>query len=68
MMYFSLTVLSTVGYGDYSPVATHEMGLCVVIMLMGVAVFSWIMGEVSHVLSKGTYSKDKTVGLNLWHL
>lgn len=42
MMYFSLTVLSTVGYGDYHAVSTNEMILAIVIMLMGVAVFSWI--------------------------
>ena len=50
MMYFSLTVLSTVGYGDYYPVVPSEMLLCSFFMMMGVAVFSWIMGEVSKML------------------
>ena len=46
MMYFSLTILSTVGYGDYCPISASEMFVSVFIMLMGVAVFSWIMGEI----------------------
>jgi hypothetical protein len=52
MMYFSLTVLSTVGYGDYYPVVSSEMLLCSFFMMMGVAVFSWIMGEVSKMLTQ----------------
>jgi hypothetical protein len=53
MMYFSLTILSTVGYGDYFAISELEMILCVFIMLSGVAVFSWVMGEISNYLSKG---------------
>ena len=47
MMYYSLTILSTVGYGDYFPISPEEMILTVFIMLMGIAVFSWIMGEIT---------------------
>lgn len=46
MMYFSLTILSTVGYGDFFPISPNEMIFTAFIMLMGVAVFSWIMGEI----------------------
>lgn len=40
------------------------MMLAVLIMMMGVAVFSWIMGEVSMVLSKGKIIVNKRVDLN----
>ena len=69
MLYFSLTVLSTVGYGDYFPVVEHEMIMTVIIMLMGVAVFSWIMGEVKDVLEKvGQDAADRRRELAHWYL
>lgn len=71
MLYFSLTVLSTVGYGDFFPVVEHEMVMTVLIMLMGVAVFSWIMGEIKDVLSKqamGRLATDRRIELAQWHL
>lgn len=45
-MYFALTMLSTVGYGDYFPIHPLEQVLAVIIMLMGVAVFSWVRDEI----------------------
>jgi voltage-gated potassium channel Kch len=70
MMYFSLTILSTVGYGDYFPISPSEMLLTVIIMLMGVAVFSWIMGEFNVLLANGN-SQDNSMkqqDLNIWLL
>ena len=45
-IYFSLTVLSTVGYGDYYPISNTEMLTALVVMLGGVAFFSYIMGNL----------------------
>tara|TARA_B110000305_G_C19434483_1_gene638097 strand:- start:1117 stop:1947 length:831 start_codon:yes stop_codon:yes gene_type:complete len=45
-IYFSLTVLSTVGYGDYFPISNMEMLTALVVMLGGVAFFSYIMGNL----------------------
>jgi len=42
--YFALTTLSTVGYGDLFPVSSVEMVFSVIVMLLGVAFFSFIMG------------------------
>lgn len=52
-MYFSLTILSTVGYGDFFPISSNEMIVTAVVMLMGVAVFSWVMAEISTLMSAG---------------
>ena len=41
--YFSFTSLSTVGLGDYSPRSDYERLLCSIILLFGVAIFSYIM-------------------------
>lgn len=42
--YFSLTTLSTVGYGDFYPMSNIERICAVLVMLCGVAFFSYIMG------------------------
>ena len=43
--YYALATLSTVGYGDYYPISQYERIIAVIIMLGGVAFFSYIMGE-----------------------
>lgn len=45
MCYFALTTLSTVGYGDYVPISSLEMISTVIVMLGGVAFFSYIMNN-----------------------
>lgn len=42
--YFSLTTLSTVGFGDYNPRSNAERLMCVLIFLFGINTFSYIMG------------------------
>jgi len=49
--YFALTTLSTVGYGDYYPISNLERICAVVIMLGGVAFFSYIMGNFIEIIS-----------------
>jgi hypothetical protein len=45
VVYFAFTTLATVGYGDYHPVCNGELLLGAFIILFGVAVFSFIMGN-----------------------
>jgi hypothetical protein len=45
VVYFAFSTLSTVGYGDYHPVSNAEMLLGSFIILFGVAIFSFIMGN-----------------------
>ena len=42
--YFAITTLSTIGFGDYSPVSMSERLIASFILMFGVAVFSFIMG------------------------
>ena len=44
-VYFSLTSLSTVGFGDFHPRANSERIICAVILVLGVMIFSYIMGN-----------------------
>jgi len=67
--YYALTTLSTVGYGDYYPVSNIERIIAVIIMLGGVAFFSYIMGNFIEIISN--YEKkmgvvDKSSELHTW--
>ena len=44
-LYFALTMLSTVGYGDMFPISNIEMIVGVALMMIGVSVFSIVMGQ-----------------------
>lgn len=48
--YFSITTLSTVGYGDLYPISSAEQIVGIVIMLGGVAFFSFIMGSFIEII------------------
>jgi len=67
--YFALTTLSTVGYGDYYPVCNLERIIAVLIMLGGVAFFSYIMGNFIEIISnyeKKMGAVDKSGDLHNW--
>ena len=50
VMYFAFTTLSTVGFGDYHPRSNAERLVCAFILLIGVAIFSYIMGIFIEIL------------------
>ena len=50
--YFSFTSLSTVGFGDYHPISNYERLFTAMIILIGVAVFSYILGNFIEILHK----------------
>jgi hypothetical protein len=49
--YFSVTSMTTVGYGDMSGSNSLERIFCIVLMVIGVVVFTFISGSLSSVLS-----------------
>lgn len=48
-----MTCLSTVGYGDYTPVSDAEMIVTVCFQVIGIIVFSFAMGTLSDMLTGG---------------
>lgn len=48
--YFAFTSLSTVGFGDYHPRGDIERIGCAIILLFGVAIFSYIMSTFIEIL------------------
>jgi len=68
-LYFALTTLSTVGYGDITPISRNEQLTAVIVMLCGVAFFSYIMGNFIEIISN-IHSKmgavDRSAELDRW--
>ena len=50
--YFSFTSLSTVGFGDFNPRSNPERIFTCAMLLFGVAVFSYIMGNFIEIIAK----------------
>ena len=64
--YYAFTSLSTVGFGDFTPQSDPERLLCSFILLFGVAIFSYIMGNFIEILDQfKTINEDLDDGDNL---
>lgn len=50
LVYFAFTSLSTVGFGDYAPISNVERIAGAFMLLLGVAIFSYIMGNFIGIL------------------
>jgi len=50
VIYFAFTTLSTVGFGDYYPVSNTERAVGSMVLLGGVAVFTYFMGALIEIL------------------
>ena len=50
-IYWCITTITTVGYGDISPVTDLQKTLTIVAMFLGVAVYGFVIGNVASLLS-----------------
>lgn len=50
-MYWTVTTITTVGYGDISGTNNLEKGFCVFAMIIGVVAFSFATGSLSSIIS-----------------
>lgn len=70
MIYFSITSLSTVGYGDIVAQTNVEKIFAIFMMLAGIGFFSFIMGSFIEILqtfnSNRSGTEDRTYELNNW--
>jgi hypothetical protein len=48
--YYGMTTLSTIGYGDFLPKSMSEKVIIAFVMMFGVSVFSYIMGNFMEIL------------------
>ena len=51
-MYYALTSLSTVGFGDIYPVTDTERLVCGFMLLTGVSIFSYVLTQLEQVVSQ----------------
>jgi len=66
VVYFIFTTLSTVGFGDFIPLSEIERVITTVILLVGVASFSYIMSQFIDILmSLQTVTADNEDSENL---
>lgn len=49
-LYFIITTLSTVGYGDISGSNEHEKVICILTMLIGVAAFAYVTSSMTNLI------------------
>lgn len=66
--YFTVTTLVTVGYGDITAYSVGEKIMCILMMIIGVLVFSFTTGSLSAIItsidSRDTQLKEKIATLN----
>jgi voltage-gated potassium channel len=49
--YYTTTTLTTIGYGDITPVTNAEMVYAIVIMVFGVGMYSYVIANVANLIS-----------------
>jgi len=50
-VYFIVTTVATVGYGDITCATSEERVFCIILMMVGVLAFTFISGALSSILS-----------------
>jgi len=49
--YFSVMTMSTIGYGDISPVTSAERIVCCLMMLIGAGIYAYVVGSITTTVS-----------------
>lgn len=63
LLYSSFTTLSTVGFGDFYPKSDTERIVTIFIMVLGVAIFGYVMGALLVIIEQfKKYDKDYNEG------
>ena len=57
-MYWTITTMTTVGYGDITPARSFEYILAAIIMLMGASLYAFIIGSIASLLGSIQAAKN----------
>ncbi|OMJ69246.1 hypothetical protein SteCoe_33079 [Stentor coeruleus] len=58
-LYWTVTTLATVGYGDIVPANSAERGICIIVMLGGVFFYSYTIGTITSLMTDMGKKKAK---------
>jgi voltage-gated potassium channel len=58
-LYWCITTLTTVGYGDVTPATPNQTIYTMVVMLLGVGVYGYIIGNVANLLARMDMAKTQ---------
>lgn len=58
-LYFIITTITTVGYGDITSKSPAEQGFCIVLMLIGVISYSVAIGSFTSILSASDKKEER---------
>lgn len=61
-LYWTVTTLTTVGYGDITPANNLERGICICVMLGGVFFYSYTISTITSIMSDTDKRKTKLEG------
>ncbi len=51
-LYWTITTMTTVGYGDITPVLDVEYILAIIVMLMGASIYAFMIGNIASLVSR----------------
>jgi voltage-gated potassium channel len=50
-LYWTVTTMTTIGYGDITPHTNTEYGFVIVVMLLGATMYAYIIGNIASIIS-----------------